>query len=64
MKRKYLFKHLNKYKCKLLREGSKHSIYYNVFNNKTTSIPRHADIEDRLVVKICKDLDILFVFSK
>jgi predicted RNase H-like HicB family nuclease len=27
-------------------------------NRKTTSVPRHSEIVDKLAIKICKDLDI------
>ncbi len=40
----------------MLREGRRHSIY--VKDNKKTQIPRHTEIVDELVNKICKDLGI------
>lgn len=58
MKRKDLIKYLSIKNCYLLREGSKHSVYYNSINNKTSTIPRHNEIDKYLVQKICKDLDI------
>jgi predicted RNA binding protein YcfA (HicA-like mRNA interferase family) len=58
MKRKDLIKYLSKNSCYLLREGSKHTVYYNSINNKTSTIPRHTEIDKYLVQKICKDLDI------
>ncbi|MDH4129147.1 MAG: type II toxin-antitoxin system HicA family toxin [Spirochaetota bacterium] len=58
MKRYVLIKHLKKNNCKLLREGKKHSVYYNTINKKTSSIPRHNEVGNNLVLKICKDLDI------
>jgi hypothetical protein len=27
-------------------------------NRKTTSVPRHSEIVDKLAIKICKDIDI------
>ncbi|WHZ16051.1 MAG: hypothetical protein OJF52_002899 [Nitrospira sp.] len=42
----------------MLREGARHSIYFNPSKKQTTSIPRHTEISDRLAVKICKDLGI------
>jgi len=59
MKRRALLKHLKRHGCELLREGSRHSIYWNPANRKTTSVPRHREIVDKLAIKICKDLDIL-----
>jgi mRNA interferase HicA len=59
MKRNALIKHLEKNEAELLREGGKHSIYGR--KGLTTSVPRHGEIVDKLVRKICKDLDIPFV---
>jgi hypothetical protein len=42
----------------LLREGGKHTIYYNPSNNRTSAVPRLTEIVDILAVKICKDLEI------
>ncbi len=58
MKRRELIRHLEANGCLLLREGGKHSIYYNPSNNRTSAVPRHTEIVDILAVKICKDLEI------
>jgi len=58
MKRCTLLKHLRQYGCELLREGKKHSVYWNPGNRKTSSVPRHTEIVDKLAHKICKDLGI------
>ncbi len=58
MKRRALLKHLRQHGCELLREGSRHSIYWNPACRRTTSVPRHREIVDKLAIKICKDLDI------
>ncbi|KAB3543679.1 MAG: type II toxin-antitoxin system HicA family toxin [ANME-2 cluster archaeon] len=58
MKRRALLKHLNQHGCRLLREGSRHSIYFNPVNRKTSSVPRHTEIADKLAQKICKDLNV------
>ncbi|MFN6563675.1 MAG: type II toxin-antitoxin system HicA family toxin [Nostoc sp. ChiSLP01] len=58
MKRRELIRHLEKNGCLFLREGGKHTIYYNPLNNRTSAVPRHTDIVEVLAVKICKDLDI------
>jgi len=58
MKRTALIKHLEKQGCKLYREGSKHTLYINPANNQISTIPRHIEILDFLVKKICKDLEI------
>lgn len=56
MKRRDLLAHLRKLGCELLREGGRHSIFYNPANNRTSSIPRHSEINDFLARKICRDL--------
>jgi mRNA interferase HicA len=58
MKRRALLKYLKQHGCEFLREGSRHSIYWNPVNRKTTSVPRHREIVNKLAIKICKDLDI------
>jgi len=58
MKRSLLLRHLKDHGCYLLREGKKHSVFVNSRNNRTTVIPRHREIDDFLVFKICKDLDV------
>jgi len=58
MKREKLFKFLGEYDCVIFREGKKHTIVINRNNDKVTAVPRHADINDKLIFSICKDLDI------
>jgi len=58
MKRKQFIQYLNKNDCEFLREGSRHSWWWNPKLNKRSSIPRHTEISDNLVKKICKDLGI------
>ncbi|MBC8416162.1 MAG: type II toxin-antitoxin system HicA family toxin [Candidatus Cloacimonetes bacterium] len=58
MKRKDLLKYLDKNGCKFLREGKKHTVYINRKKLKSTTIPRHREINDFLAKKICKDLEI------
>ncbi|WP_445626424.1 type II toxin-antitoxin system HicA family toxin [Nostoc sp. DSM 114167] len=58
MKRRELIRHLEKNGCLFLREGGRHTIYYNPSNNRTSAVPRHTEIIDILVIKICKDLEI------
>lgn len=58
MKRRDLERHLESHGCELLREGSKHSLYVNPANNQTSAVPRHREINDFLVRKICRDLGI------
>jgi len=58
MKRVDFIRHLLKYSCELLREGGNHSIYVNRGNNRVSAVPRHREIDDFLVRKICRDLEI------
>jgi mRNA interferase HicA len=58
MRRNALIKHLKRYGCELFREGAKHSIYWNPTNQRTSSIPRHNEIADKLARKICNDLGV------
>lgn len=58
MKRQELIRHIESHGCRLLREGAKHSAYFNPENNRTTAIPRHRELNDFLCRKICRDLGI------
>ena len=42
----------------LKREGSSHSWYVNTQNGNMSSVPRHSDVNEITVMKICKQLDI------
>jgi mRNA interferase HicA len=58
MKRRDFLRHLATQGCELLREGSRHAIFFNPRTNATSSVPRHTEINDFLVRKICRDLGI------
>lgn len=58
MKRRDLIRHLEAHGCELLREGSNHSVYVNRAARKSSSLPRHREINDFLCKKICRDLEI------
>lgn len=58
MKRRKLIDYLNSQGCILVREGRRHSIFFNPSLKRTSSVPRHAEINDFLAKKICKDLGI------
>ena len=60
MKRGDLLRHLQGCGCELLREGSRHSWWWNPDQNRRSAIPRHQEIDDILAKKICKDLGIPF----
>lgn len=58
MRRRDLIRHLEGTRCILLRQGKKHSVYFNEAKKKVSTVPRHKDINDLLVRKICRDLEI------
>ena len=58
MKRIDLIRHLERYGVQLLREGGRHSVYVNRAAGKTSTVPRHREINDFLAHKICKDLEV------
>jgi mRNA interferase HicA len=58
MKRRDLIRHLEMHSCELLREGGRHSVFVNRAKRKTSTVPRHQEINDFLARKICRDLDI------
>ena len=58
MKRQKLLKYLNENNCYLEREGKRHSVVTNAINGKSTTVPRHSDINDYTVDDICKQLEI------
>ena len=56
MKRRALVRHLEEHGCELLREGANHSIFVNRAARKTSAVPRHAEVNEELAKKICRDL--------
>ena len=58
MKRTDLIRHLEAHGCEFLREGGNHTVYVNRRVRKSSSIPRHRDINDLLARKVCRDLEI------
>ena len=58
MKRTVLLRHLRKHGCFLKREGRSHSLWCNPLTGHMEAIPRHVEIADRLVQKICHSLSI------
>jgi predicted RNA binding protein YcfA (HicA-like mRNA interferase family) len=58
MKRSVLVKYLQQHGCQLLREDVRHSVYWNPANSRTSTVPRHSEIDNMLARKICRDLDI------
>jgi predicted RNA binding protein YcfA (HicA-like mRNA interferase family) len=58
MKRRDLIRHLEVHGSKLLREGGKHSVYVNPEMKKVSTVPRHREVNEDLVRKIFRDLEI------
>ena len=58
MKRRDLIKRLFEQGCVFIREGGNHSIFLNPESKRLSTVPRHGEINDFLVKKICKDLGI------
>jgi hypothetical protein len=44
--------------CQLDREGARHSIWINPATGKKAPVPRHSEIDNRLVQRICRQLDV------
>ncbi len=58
MKRTDLIRHLERHGAQFLREGANHSVYVNRAAGKTSTVPRHREINEFLAQKICKDLEL------
>jgi len=58
LKRRDLVRHLQAHGCELLREGANHSVYVNRPARKTSTVPRHREINELLARKICHDLEV------
>ena len=58
MQRRELIRHLEAHGCVLLREGAKHSVYYNPNAQRTSTVPRHREVKNPTAIKICKQLGV------
>ena len=58
MQRNDLIRHLRKNGCIFIREGARHSVFFNSLLKKTSTVPRHTEIDNFLAKKICRDLGI------
>jgi mRNA interferase HicA len=58
MKRVDLIRHLERNGCEFVREGHNHSVYVNRSARKSSTVPRHREVNDFLARKICIDLQI------
>jgi len=58
MNRKNLIRHINSEGCVFLREGARHSVFFNPLTRRSSTVPRHIEIDNHLAKKICQDLGI------
>ena len=58
MKRKDVVRYLESNGCEFLREGANHTLYVNRRKKRVSTVPRHREIDEYLITKICKDLEI------
>jgi mRNA interferase HicA len=58
MKQVDLLKHIRKYGCVFVREGSSHTVWQNSMTGNTSTVPRHNEINTHIGKKICKDLGV------
>jgi predicted RNA binding protein YcfA (HicA-like mRNA interferase family) len=58
MKRRELIRHLEHHGCALLREGARHLVFVNRAVGKSSTTPRHREVNDFLARKICRDLEV------
>ncbi|MBK6728800.1 MAG: addiction module toxin, HicA family [Xanthomonadales bacterium] len=58
MKRLDLLRHLTQHGCRMLREGARNSWWHQPASKARSAVPRHAEIDNHLVRKICRDLGI------
>ncbi|MCX6639029.1 MAG: type II toxin-antitoxin system HicA family toxin [bacterium] len=59
MKRKEFIQQLSGIGCVLPRHGARHDVYLNPLNGKKQPILRHAEIHDKLVRHILKQLGLM-----
>ena len=50
--------HLRRYACFVKREGKSHTLVQNIHNGFKETVPRHAEIDNVLIKKICRRLKI------
>ena len=58
MKRIDIIRHLEAHGCEFFREGRKHTVYVNRTKRTSSTVPRHREVDDYLVRKICRDLQV------
>lgn len=58
MKRTALMRHIEAHGAIYVREGGEHTVYKNPQTNRSTSIPRHTEINAITAERICKALNV------
>lgn len=58
MKRNDLLAHLSNHRCRLEREGARHSIWINPATGDIQAVPRHREIKKFTARSICRKLAI------
>jgi len=58
MKRSDLIRYLRKNNCIFIREGARHSVFFNSLAKRSSTVPRHTEIDNLLAKKICRDLGV------
>ncbi len=58
MKREEFLRYLRQHSCCRKREGRSHSVYVNPMNGERETVPRHVEIDNQLVRRICRKLGI------
>jgi mRNA interferase HicA len=58
VKRQDLIRYFRRHGCELLREGGSHSVFVNRAALKTSTVPRHREVNEFLARKICRDLQV------
>ena len=64
MKRKDFIKYLISEGCIFIREGAKHSVFFNSLTKRTSTVPRHNEVDNFLAIKICRDLGVKEIKKK
>ncbi|MHB0964116.1 MAG: type II toxin-antitoxin system HicA family toxin [Gemmatimonadaceae bacterium] len=57
MKRVDFIRHLEHHGCRMLREGSNHSLFVGP-TQRVSTVPRHRELNDFLARRICRALEI------
>jgi len=58
VKRVDLIRHLEAHGCEFVREGGEHTIYRHKTSRQQSTVPRHREIKQGLVRRICRALGV------